>query len=90
MSYLDWVWPCYWKASTVLDLLTGNDWRSPILQIHSNSRMDDNNKETLLSSGSAGGAVSEQLESDNQLQPDPRTSTNQGLHPELQEDNPFS
>ena len=50
----------------------------PILQAHSNSRMEGREKGTPLSSGSAGGAVSEQLESDNQLQPD---SNNEGVHP---------
>ena len=50
----------------------------PILQAHSNSRMEGSEKGTPLSSGSAGGAVSEQLESDNQLQPD---SNNEGVHP---------
>ena len=50
----------------------------PILQTHSNSRMEGSEKGTPLSSCSAGGAVSEQLESDNQLQPD---SNNEGVHP---------
>ena len=50
----------------------------PIQQAHSNSRMEGSEKGTPLSSGSAGGAVSEQLESDNQLQPD---SNNEGVHP---------
>ena len=40
--------------------------------------MEGSEKGTPLSSVSAGGAVSEQLESDNQLQPD---SNNEGVHP---------
>ena len=51
----------------------------PILQTHSNSLTlnGGQRKGTPLSSCSAGGAVSEQLESDNQLQPD---SNNEGVH----------